>query len=75
MNDTRLLKLIRTFSKEELKSFEKFLQSPFLKPARDTSKLYQYIIKFYPDYEASKLEKEKVFKKLFKVRVILIRNY
>ncbi|MBK8553222.1 MAG: hypothetical protein IPL53_20045 [Ignavibacteria bacterium] len=66
MKDTRLLKLIKSFTKEELKSFEKFLQSPFLKPARDTSELYYYIIKFYPDYDTSKLEKEKVFEKLFK---------
>ena len=66
MKDTRLLKLIKTFTKEELKSFEKFLQSPFLKPARDTSDLYYYIIKFFPDYETSKLEKEKIFAKIFK---------
>ncbi len=66
MKDTRLLKLIKTFKKEELKAFEKFLQSPFLKPARDTSELYYYIIKFYPDYDTSKLEKEKVFEKLFR---------
>ena len=66
MKDTRLLKLIRTFTKEELKSFEKFLQSPFLRPARDTTGLYNYIIKFYPDYDNSKLEKERVFEKIFK---------
>lgn len=66
MKDTRLLKLIRTFTKEELKSFEKFLLSPFLKPARDTSGLYNYIITYHPDYDNSKMEKEKVFENLFK---------
>jgi hypothetical protein len=65
MKDTRLLKIIRTFTKEELKSFEKFLLSPFLKPARDTSELYYYIIKYFPEYDSPKLEKEVAFVKLF----------
>ncbi|MEO8665168.1 MAG: hypothetical protein ABI462_06705 [Ignavibacteria bacterium] len=56
---------MKTFTKEELRSFEKFLQSPFLKPARDTTELYNYIIKCYPDYDDLKLEKEKIYKKLF----------
>ena len=65
MKDTRLIRLIRTFSREELKSFGKFLESPFLKPKRNTFDLYEYIIKFYPEYDSSKLKKENVFGKLF----------
>lgn len=65
MKDTRLLKLIRTFTKEELKSFEKFLQSPFLRPARDTTGLYNYIIKNFPEYDPDNLDKKKIYKKLF----------
>lgn len=66
MKDIRLIKLIRTFSKEELKLFQKFLESPFLKPTRNTVSLFEYIIKFYPEYSSEDLEKEKIFKKLFK---------
>jgi len=65
MKDTKLIRLIKTFSKEELKSFEKFIKSPFFKPVRNISMLYEYITKFYPDYDSVKLEKKKVFKKLF----------
>jgi len=65
MKDTKLIRLIKTFNKDELKLFEKFLTSPFLKPARNIIILYHYIVKFYPDYDSDKLEKEKVFKKLF----------
>jgi len=65
MRDTKLIKLIRTFSKDELKTFEKFIKSPFFRPARNISMLYDYIIKFYPDYDSIKLEKRVVFKKLF----------
>lgn len=65
MNDTKLIRLIKTFNKEELKSFEKFLKSPFFKPTRKILTLYEYITKFYPNYGSDKLEKKKVFKKLF----------
>jgi hypothetical protein len=65
MKDTRLIRLIKTFSKEELKSFGKFLESPFLKPSRNTLLLYNYITKFHPDFETDKLDKKNVFKKIF----------
>ncbi len=65
MKDTRLIKLIKTFSKEEIKSFGKFLESPFLKPVRNTLILYNQIIKYHPHFDADKIEKEAVFKKLF----------
>ena len=65
MKDTRLIKIIRTFTKDELKSFDKFLQSPYLRPARDTRELYDYIVKYYPECNSPKLEKEKAFSKLF----------
>ncbi|MDZ4711825.1 MAG: hypothetical protein SGI89_05815 [bacterium] len=66
MKDSRLIRLIRTFSKEELKSFRKFLESPFLKPARNTISLFDYIAKYYPEYHEKDIKKEKVFGKLFK---------
>lgn len=65
MKDTRLIKLLKTFSREEIKSFGKFLKSPFLKPRRNTIELYEYLIKYYPEYDSPKMEKEIVFRKLF----------
>jgi len=66
MKDTRLIRILSTFSKDELKSFQKFLESPFLKPGRNTVILFEYIIKFHPEFDDGKIEKQKVFKKLFK---------
>lgn len=66
MKDTRLLKIIKTFDKEELKSFGKYIDSPFLKPARSVTLLFEYILKYYPDYDSEKLNREKVFANLFK---------
>lgn len=69
MKDTRLIKIIKTFDKEELKSFGKFIDSPFLKPARNITPLFEYIIKYHPDYDSDKLNREKVFESLFKGEV------
>lgn len=65
MKDTRLIKLIKTFSREELKSFGKYLESPFLKPARNTAPLLEYIVKYHSELDSAKLKKEAVYKKLF----------
>lgn len=65
MKETKLIRLLKTFSKEELKSLGKFLESPFLKSARNTIILFDYIIKFHPDFETDKLDKEIVFKNIF----------
>lgn len=65
MKNSRLIELLKTFSGEELKSFGKFLESPFLKPPRNTIVFFNYLIKFYPDYDSDGLNKETVFEKLF----------
>lgn len=65
MNDSRIIRLLKSFSEDEIKSFGKFIVSPFLKPARNTFDLYSYVIRFYPGFESPKLKKENVFKKLF----------
>ncbi len=65
MKDTRLIKLIRAFSREEIKSFGKYIESPFLKPSRNTTSLFEYIIKYYPDLNSPKLDKETAYKKVY----------
>ncbi|MEO8210157.1 MAG: hypothetical protein ABI840_06320 [bacterium] len=65
MKDIRLIKILKTFTKEELKSFRKFLNSSFCIPSRNTVPLFDYLTTFHPDYTSSKLSKEEIFKKLF----------
>ena len=63
---SRLIKLMRSFSREELKSFSKFVKSPFLLQSRNTTELYDYLVKFYPDFNSPELSKKEIIRQLFK---------
>lgn len=65
MKDSRLVKLLKTFTEEELNSFVKFIDSPFLKPKRDISGLFKYLKENLPDGRVDNLEKKIVFKRVF----------
>lgn len=65
MKGNKLLEILRTFSEDEIKSFEKFIDSPFFERQRDVSGLYSLIKKYHPDYANENLDKQKVFSKLY----------
>jgi len=65
MRNSKLIELLKTFNSEELKSFHKYLESPFLKPDRKVLVFFNYLKKYSPDYDSDDLDKENVFKKLF----------
>src|SRR5690606_8526792 len=50
---------------EELKSFEKFILSPYFTRGRDVSGFFSQIKKIYPDFKSSKINKEIFFNELF----------
>lgn len=66
MENTKLIALLRTFDKKELKEFEKFVSSPFHSGSRDLLPLYTAIKSFHPGFDSPKFTKEEVFKKAFK---------
>lgn len=65
MRGTKLIELLKAFSREELRSFRKYLDSPFLKPGRDVVDLYEYLTCYSPDYTSDDLDKTIVFRNLF----------
>ncbi len=66
MKEIRLIKLLKTFSKEEIKSFGKFVSSPFLLKSRNTIELYNYLTNLHPDFDSRLPEKHEIFSQLFK---------
>ncbi len=62
MHKTKLIDLLKTFSKDEIKEFGKFIDSPFFSTGRDVSSLFLAIKKYYPDF---KLEKEKLYSNMY----------
>ena len=65
MKNSGLLKVISTFSKDEMKDFEKLVASPFFSTGRNLTPLLNVLKKYHPDFENVNLKKEKVFEKLY----------
>lgn len=65
MHQSKLFMLLRGLKSEEIRWFQKFLQSPFYNTNKQHVKLFDYIKKYYPELDSSKLSKEAACKKLF----------
>lgn len=65
MIQSKAIDIIKTFSKKEVLSFTRYLDSPFLNSNKNLVKLYSYLKKFYPFFESSSLTKESVYKAVY----------
>ncbi|RPI17251.1 MAG: hypothetical protein EHM58_10010 [Ignavibacteriae bacterium] len=65
MKKTNLIKILKTFSKEEMKMFGKFISSPYHNNGKNCSPLFKQLQKFHPDFVSDKLSKENIYKKLY----------
>ncbi len=68
MKDIKLTALLKTFSKEEFKEFEKFIGSPFFSSGRNLSPLYHALKKFFPDFDSDNFTGENVFALIYEKR-------
>lgn len=64
MQKTKLVTLLKTFSKQEMKDFEKFILSPYFSSPRNLKPLYNVLKKYYPSFSSLSCTKEKIFEKL-----------
>ncbi|NOS85418.1 MAG: hypothetical protein HOP31_09790 [Ignavibacteria bacterium] len=70
MEGSRLAELLSSLSKNEMKDFERFINSPFhVKGLRvnygAVRKFYSMILSYYPEFSSRNLEKERIFSRLF----------
>jgi hypothetical protein len=65
MKQNIVIDLLKTFSEDEIKRFDDYLESPFFNKSKILVTLYRAIIKHHPDYKHPSLEKEKLFKKIY----------
>lgn len=65
MRDTKLIRTLKTFTKEEIKSFEKFAASPFFNNGRNYMPLLNELKKFHPGFEKENLTSENIYKKIY----------
>jgi hypothetical protein len=66
MNNSKLVNILRTFSKAEMKEFEKFISSPFFNKGRNYSAYFNQLKKFYPKFNDAKLTPEYLYSKIYK---------
>lgn len=64
MKDTKLIKMLKTFSRDELGEFRKFASSPYHRK-RDLLPLLDVLKRFHPSYDDARLTNEYVFAKMF----------
>lgn len=65
MHQSKLLALLKSISPSEIHWVQKFLNSPFYNTHPLPIALFQYLIRYHPDFTSPRLKKEVVFKKLF----------
>ncbi|MBS1495166.1 MAG: hypothetical protein JST55_16790 [Bacteroidetes bacterium] len=66
MLNSNLIKVLSSLSKEELKSFEDFVASPYFNKKPSVVSLFKELKKYYPEFKDEALTKEKIYSKLYK---------
>lgn len=65
MLNTKLIRILKTMQESELKQLDKFIASPFFNESKNLMQFFSYLRKLSPNWEEEKLEKEKIWKKIF----------
>lgn len=65
MNKSSLIETLKTFSSKEMRELSEFVVSPFFNKNANVVKLFELLKKSYPEFEAEKIDKTRIFRKLF----------
>ena len=77
INNSRLITILRTFDRDELKRFDKFVQSPYFNTNPNVYALYKYLKKFAPDFSSDIYKVpilNKVYSKKYSKQAVLSTN-
>jgi hypothetical protein len=67
----------KSLSKIEFREFGKFINSPYINNRSEVTRLYRAIKRFYPDFNAEKMDEETIYKKIYpgkKFNAVLMRK-
>ena len=64
MREIRLINILKTFSKEEMKLFGKFAASPYHNGGKNYMPLFNLLTKYHPDFETGRFTYENIHEKL-----------
>lgn len=61
MHDSKLINLLSTIEKEEMRAFRQFVLSPYHNTNKQVIGLFEYLARFHPQFNQSGLEKRRVY--------------
>lgn len=65
MRNTTLIQMLKTFTKNEWKEFEKLVNSPFFSPGRNYFPFLRELKKFHPEFNSGKLDMKYLYSRLY----------
>ena len=65
MQHSKLIALLKTCNRKELRKLDKFVDSPYFNTNRNVVAFYRYVQQFAPKFESKQLERKAVFSALF----------
>ena len=65
MKSSKLIDLLKALESDEFRQFYRYLKSPFFTKSAEVIQLYEYLRKFYPQFDSPKLERQTVFTALY----------
>jgi hypothetical protein len=65
MINSSAIDLIKTFSKEEFSEFESFIRSEFFNTHKPVVLCFEFMKKYYPDFNQNEFNKENLFAKIY----------
>ncbi len=66
MQETLLIRFLKTLSFNEMRQFSDFVNSPAFNKNKNISELFEILYKYYPEFNSPDLDEEKMFLKIFK---------
>lgn len=66
MQDTRLIKFLRTLNVNEIRQFRDFINSPTFNKNKNITELFEIHYKHYPEFDSEDLREELLFAKIFR---------
>lgn len=68
MLNTSLIEILKSFSTDEIKSFDDFIRSQYFNKKPTLSKLWDTLKKFAPDFNVDNLKRENIYKLMFPLK-------
>lgn len=65
MKSTKLVSLLRTFSKNEAGKLKEYIHSEYYNKNKHVTRLCNLLLQYHPEFNSPKLEEEKVYQKMF----------